>query len=109
MDRQVDLLEYASTVEARKNHVRKGLNVATFLGPYAVCFAMFFVFPLFFGIVIAFSGFNGKSMFPSSFVGLKNFEVIFTNKVVARDFWGSRHKDGCNRIGCYGAGCHQRA
>lgn len=89
MAREVDLLEYASNKERNKNAAKKGLNVGIFLGPYAVCFAMFFVFPLVLGIVIAFSGFDGKSILPSSFVGLDNFVKIFTNKVVASDFWNS--------------------
>lgn len=89
MAKEVNLLEYANLKEARKNTARKGLSVATFLGPYTITFFMFFVFPLLLGIVIAFSGFDGRTMFPTSFVGLKNFVVIFTNKVVARDFWNS--------------------
>ena len=89
MTKEVNLIEYASKKEARKNVLRKGFNVATFLGPYTICFVMFFVFPLILGIVIAFSGFDGKSIMPSSFVGFDNFVVIFTNKVVARDFWNS--------------------
>ncbi|HOE15332.1 MAG TPA: sugar ABC transporter permease [Candidatus Paceibacterota bacterium] len=89
MAKQINLLDYANKKEARRNTARKGLSVATFLGPYAICFAMFFVFPLLFGIVIAFSGFDGRTMFPTSFVGFENFRVIFTNKVVARDFWNS--------------------
>ena len=89
MMKEVNLLEYAAHKESVKNTARKGLNVATFLGPYAIAFIMFFVFPLILGIVIAFSGFDGKTMFPTSFVGFDNFKVIFTNKVVARDFWNS--------------------
>ena len=89
MTNEVDLLEYASRKERNKNSLRKCFNVAGFLGPYAVCFAMFFVFPLVLGIIIAFSGFNGKSIMPSSFVGFDNFVAIFTNEVVARDFWNS--------------------
>ena len=89
MTKEIDLLQYAAHKEAVKNTTRKGLNVAAFLGPYTICFAMFFVFPLILGIIIAFSGFNGKSIMPTSFVGFDNFKVIFTNKIVARDFWNS--------------------
>lgn len=85
----VNLCEYAETLEKRKSTIRKGISLTGFLGPYTVCFIMFFVFPLVFGIVMAFSKFTPKSFMPSEFGTLDNFKVLFENTAISRDFWNS--------------------
>ena len=87
--KEVTLREFATREERHKSSLFKAFSVGGFLGPYAICFALFFVFPLVFGVVMALCSFDGKTMFPSEFVGFANFEAVFTNPVLAKDFWGS--------------------
>lgn len=89
MDRETSLIEYASGVSRRKRLLQDGWSVVAFLGPFALCFALFFIFPLALGIGMSMSGFDGKGMFPSSFVGFDNFAAVFTNPVLRADFWGA--------------------
>ena len=76
MKRQLTLEEYAESKEKKKRLVRKAGAISFFLGPYGICFLMFFVFPFVFGIIISFCEFDGKSLFPSEFVGFKNYLQI---------------------------------
>lgn len=86
----VTLEQYAETKERRKTKTRKAGSLAFFLGPYAICFAMFFVFPLVFGLIMSFCKFEKGSIWP---VGVTegffdNYGKIFsTDSIVARDFW----------------------
>ena len=89
MKRQLTLEEYAESKEKKKRLVRKAGAISFFLGPYGICFLMFFVFPFVFGIIISFCEFDGKSLFPSEFVGFENYIKIFTNRVLIKDFWSS--------------------
>lgn len=89
MERETSLIEYASGVSRRKRLLQDGWSVVAFLGPFALCFALFFIFPLALGIGMSMSGFDGKGMFPSSFVGFDNFAAVFTNPVLRADFWGA--------------------
>lgn len=89
MKRQLTLEEYAESKEKKKRLVRKAGAISFFLGPYGICFLMFFVFPFVFGIIISFCEFDGKSLFPSEFVGFENYIKVFTNRVLIKDFWSS--------------------
>lgn len=88
-EKLVDIRDYAATQEKKKSSFRKMISVGSFLGPYTVSFLMFFVFPLLLGIVMAFGTFNSKSFFPESVGTLKNFQVLFGDTAIARDFWNS--------------------
>ncbi len=88
-DKLVDIRDYAQKREKKKSLLRQILNVGCFLGPYTVSFLMFFVFPLVLGILMAFGTFNAKSFFPESIGTLKNFQVLFGETSIARDFWNS--------------------
>ena len=89
MAKETTLVEYASRRERLSRGFSSAFAVLAFLGPYALCFALFFVFPLVLGIVMSMSGFDGKGMFPTSFVGFDNFVAVFTNPVLSRDFWSA--------------------
>lgn len=89
MKKLVEIKQYARTSESRKAMARKSLSVGTFLGPYAVCFIMFFVFPLIFGIIMAFSKFTSTSFMPDEVGTLQNFTVLFGDNSIAKDFWSS--------------------
>lgn len=89
MQKSVEIKQYAKTREMRRALTRKTASVGTFLGPYTVCFVMFFVFPLIFGIVMAFSKFTPTSFLPSEVGTLQNFMVLFGDNSIARDFWSS--------------------
>ena len=85
----VDIIEYAEKKERRANRLRKAFSVTSFLGPYAVSFMMFFVFPLVLGIVMAFSKFTPQSFLPAEFGTLDNFRALFGNTAISRDFWSA--------------------
>ncbi len=89
MKDNITLEEYAFKREKRTSKAKKTGSLLFFFGPYAICFLMFFVFPLVFGIVMSMSKFDGKSMFPSEFVWFDNFKTVFTNRVMIKDFWSS--------------------
>lgn len=89
MDKTYTLVEYAETKEKKRGKLGNIFSLAFFLGPYAISFLMFFVFPLVFGIIISLCSFDGKSLFPSEFVGLDNYIKVFTNRVMIKDFWSS--------------------
>jgi len=89
MKLKTTFVRYVSLKEKKKSSIRKGGSISAFLGPYAICFLVFNIFPLILGLIMAFSGFDGKTMMPSSFVGWKNFQAVFTNPVLSRDFWSS--------------------
>ena len=75
--------------EKSKNNARKAGLLGLFLGPYGVCFFMFFAFPLVLGIIMSFSTFDGKTLLPSGFAGFDNYIKLFTNEVLSKDFWTS--------------------
>ncbi|MCH4201578.1 MAG: sugar ABC transporter permease [Bacilli bacterium] len=87
MKRNASMMSIAH--ERRKQTIKKGLGISVFLGPYLISFIMFFLFPFIFGIIISLSKFDGTSFMPSGFNGLNNFIMIFTNRVLVKDFWGS--------------------
>lgn len=87
MQKLVEIKQYAQTRERRKSLARKSLSVGTFLGPYTVTFAMFFVFPLVFGIIMAFGKFTPMSFLPEQGGTLENFAVLFGDNSIAKDFW----------------------
>lgn len=89
MEKMITLEEYARKQEKRKNTVKKTGVTAFFLGPYLFCFALFFVFPFIYGIIISFYSFDGKSLIPSTFVGFENYIKVFTSPILIKDFWGS--------------------
>ncbi len=89
MKQTTTLIEYATKKEHRKNNINKAGIVGFFLGPYGICFALFFIFPLVFGIIMSLCSFDGSSIYPSQFVGFDNFTKLFTNPILARDFWKS--------------------
>lgn len=84
---QIDIRDFAATKEKRKSGRKKTFSVLFFLGPYAVSFLLFFVFPLVLGIVMSFSEFSSQSFWPSQVGTLKNFRVLFSDSAIARDFW----------------------
>lgn len=84
-----DFITLVARKEKRKNNIRKAGLIAMFLGPYGFCFFLFFAFPLVLGIIMSFSKFDGKSLFPSGFAGFNNYIALFTNEILSRDFWGS--------------------
>lgn len=63
--RLVTLEEYAKTKEKTKKKSRLFGSLAFFLGPYAVTFALFFVFPLVFGVIMSFCNFEKGSIWPT--------------------------------------------
>lgn len=87
MSKTTTLALYVEKKERSKKKVKNGLSLGFFLGPYAICFAMFFVFPLVYGLIISFFKFDGKSMFPSEFVDIQNYIDIFTKNKFLREFW----------------------
>ncbi|HMM01191.1 MAG TPA: sugar ABC transporter permease [Bacilli bacterium] len=87
MKRNASMMSIAH--ERRKQSLKKGLGISVFLGPYLISFLMFFLFPFIFGIIISLSKFDGTSFMPSGFNGLNNFIMLFTNRVLVKDFWGS--------------------
>ena len=90
MDKKlIDIRDYAAKQEKKKSSIRQMISVGSFLGPYTVSFFLFFVFPLLLGIVMAFGTFNSKSFFPETVGTLKNFQVLFGDTAIARDFWNS--------------------
>lgn len=84
-----DFITLVARKEKRKNNIRKAGLIGMFLGPYGFCFFLFFAFPLVLGIIMSFSKFDGKSLFPSGFAGFNNYIALFTNEILSRDFWGS--------------------
>ncbi len=89
MENLTTLTQYTND-RKRRNYKTKKVGVASlFLGPYAICFVMFFVFPFVFGIVMSFFKFDGTSMMPSEFVGFDNYIKVFTSPILIKDFWGS--------------------
>lgn len=84
-----DFISLVARKEKRKNNIRKAGLIGMFLGPYGFCFFLFFAFPLVLGIIMSFSKFDGKSLFPSGFAGFNNYIALFTNEILSRDFWGS--------------------
>ena len=89
MEKSARLIDFARRKEKRKSVLLKGASLGGFLGPYAICFALFFCFPLILGIVMSFGKFDGQSLFPTEFVGFDNFVELFTNQIFQKDFWGS--------------------
>lgn len=89
MSREISIEEFAARSELRKSKIRKTGSLSLFLGPYGICFLIFFCVPLIFGAVMSFCKFDGKSFMPSGFVGWDNYEKLFTNPTLSRDFWGS--------------------
>lgn len=88
-DKTITLQQYAEEKQKNSKRLKKTGSLAFFFGPYFICFVLFFLFPFIFGIVISFCEFDGKSIFPSGFVGFENFIKVFTNKVMIKDFWSS--------------------
>lgn len=86
---KVSLIEYASKKEKKNNSLRNASSVGIFLGPYGICFILFFVFPLIFGVIMSLCSFDGTSIYPSQFVGFSNYEKLFSDTILARDFWSS--------------------
>ncbi len=82
-------IELVARREKTKNNLRKTSLLGMFLGPYGICFLLFFAFPLVLGIIMSFSTFDGKSLFPSGFAGFDNYIKLFTNEVLSKDFWSS--------------------
>lgn len=89
VDINSESIELIARHEKRKSTLRKTGLLGIFLGPYGVCFLMFFAFPLVLGIIMSFSTFDGSSLFPSGFAGFDNYIKLFTNEVLSRDFWKS--------------------
>ena len=89
MNKSVTLEEYAESKEKSKKNIRKIGTLSFFLGPYGICFLMFFVFPFVFGIIISLCSFDGKGLLPNEFVGLENYIKLFTSKVLVKNFWSS--------------------
>lgn len=89
MGKTTTLKNYAIRREKTKRTIGKGAGLAVFLGPYAVCFILFVVIPMVYGIVLSFTKFDGTSLTPSEFVGFDNFVKVFTNRVMIKDFWGA--------------------
>lgn len=89
MKKTTTLKRYAIKREKAKRNLGKGVWVALFLGPYAICFLLFVLIPMIYGIVLAFMKFDGKSLVPSAFVGFDNFVKVFTNRVMIKDFWSA--------------------
>ncbi len=89
MKKTVTLQEYAEIKERNKKTARKAGAISFFLGPYGICFLLFFVFPLVYGLVISLCKFDGKSLLPSEFVGFDNFAKLFSDSAFSRDFWNS--------------------
>lgn len=89
MARELSIEEFASRSELRKSRARKTGSLSLFLGPYGICFLLFFCVPLVFGVVMSFCQFDGKSLFPSGFAGWNNYAKLFTNPTLSRDFWGA--------------------
>ena len=89
----ISLVEFASRKEHKKNKLVNFLSVLGFMGPYGICFAMFFLFPLIFGLIISFSSFSSKSTssFPTGFVGFENYILIFSSEAAKpiKYFWKS--------------------
>lgn len=86
---KVSLIEYATKKEKTRSLARKSGAVSFFLGPYGVCFIMFFLFPFVFGIIMSLCSFDGTSMFPSQFVGFSNYQRLFSDNILSRNFWTS--------------------
>lgn len=86
---KVSLIEYATKKEKRRSLARKTGAVSFFLGPYGFCFLLFFLFPFVFGIIMSLCSFDGTSMYPSKFVGLSNYQKLFSDNILSRNFWSS--------------------
>lgn len=87
--RTTTLEEYAFKKEKRKTSIKRRGSVAFFLGPYFICFVLFFAFPFIYGLIISLCSFDGTSFTPSGFVGLDNYVKLFTSRVLIKDFWSS--------------------
>ncbi len=86
---KISLIEYATKKEKTLSLARKTGAVSFFLGPYGICFIMFFLFPFVFGIIMSLCSFDGTSMFPSKFVGFSNYQKLFSENILSRNFWSS--------------------
>lgn len=86
---KVSLVEYAGKREKERALAKKAGTLSFFLGPYGICFLLFFVFPFVFGIIMSLCSFEASSMYPSKFVGLSNYQKLFQDNVLSRDFWSS--------------------
>ncbi len=86
---KISLIEYATKKEKTRSLARKTGAVSFFLGPYGICFIMFFLFPFVFGIIMSLCSFDGTSMFPSKFVGFSNYQKLFSENILSRNFWSS--------------------
>lgn len=89
MKKATTLKQYAIKKEKTKRGIGKGIGIACFLGPYAVCFLIFVLIPMVYGVILSFTKFDGTSLTPSEFVGLDNFIKVFTNRVMIKDFWSA--------------------
>ena len=87
-DTLITLEKYTEKKEKSKTKARKAGALAFFFGPYAICFIMFFIFPLVFGLIMSFCTFGKGSVWPtgvaSPFFG--NYEKVF-NSVVGKNFF----------------------
>lgn len=80
-----------------KHSAKRYTTVSLFLLPYFVVFAIFFIFPLIYGVYISFYRYNVFSPSESVFVGFDNFRLALTGMTVgttsvtyyANMFWGS--------------------
>ena len=73
----------------RRRILKENLGAYAFLLPYMVLFALFFVFPFIYGLII--SMFNWNLFIPeqTEFVGFQNFQTIWFNQdsIMYRYFW----------------------
>lgn len=59
--------------------LRDSINFSSFLLPAFILYSIFFLFPLFSGVLYSFTRWNGIS-FSKEFIGIENFKEIFSDK-----------------------------
>lgn len=89
----ITLEQYTKKKEKGKTNARKAGALAFFLGPYAICFAMFFIFPLVFGLIMSFCKFDKTSVFPTGVADpfFSNYDKAFNSIIGTNFFIGLRN------------------
>jgi raffinose/stachyose/melibiose transport system permease protein len=59
--------------------LRDSINFSSFLLPAFILYSIFFLYPLFSGVLYSFTRWNGIS-FSKEFIGMENFKEIFSDK-----------------------------
>ena len=73
--------------EKRKEQTKNRAVVALFMAPFFLNFTLFFLVPVFMGLILSFFQYNPYDSAKTAFVGFDNFVKLFTNPLIRSTFW----------------------